>query len=44
MADVFAWAVPRRDRLLLVDDGHRLADHVDASAALFADLLGALSP
>lgn len=43
-ADVVAWAAPRRDRLLLVDDGHRLADHVEASAALFADLLATLSP
>jgi predicted alpha/beta-hydrolase family hydrolase len=43
-ADVVAWAAPRRDRLLLVDDGHRLSDHVDASAALFADLLAALAP
>lgn len=43
-ADVVAWAAPRRDRLLLVDDGHRLSGHVDASAALFADLLGSLAP
>jgi alpha/beta superfamily hydrolase len=43
-ADVVAWAAPRRDRLLLVDDGHRLAGHVEASAALFAELLGALAP
>ncbi|MEN1956415.1 hypothetical protein [Luteimonas changyuni] len=43
-ADVVAWAMPRRDRLLLVDDSHRLSAHVEASAALFADLLGALSP
>ena len=41
-ADVVAWAQPRRARLLLVDDGHRLSSHVDASAALFADLLAGL--
>jgi len=41
-ADVVAWAAPRRDRLLLVDDDHRLGGHVDASAALFAALLGSL--
>ena len=43
-ADVVAWAAPRRDRVLLVDDGHRLSDHVEASAALFADLLASLAP
>ena len=42
--DVVAWAAPRGDRLLLVDDGHRLSGHVEASAALFADLLGSLAP
>lgn len=41
-ADVVAWAQPRRARLLLVDDGHRLSSHVDTSAALFADLLAGL--
>jgi len=40
--DVIDWALPRRDRLLLVNDGHRLSDHVDASAEAFAALLSAL--
>ena len=43
-ADVVAWAAPRRDRVLLVDDGHRLSGHVEASAALFAELLASLAP
>lgn len=43
-SDVVAWAAPRRDRVLLVDDGHRLSEHVEASAALFAELLAALAP
>lgn len=43
-ADVVAWAQPRRARLLLVDDSHRLAAHVAASAELFAELLATLSP
>jgi predicted alpha/beta-hydrolase family hydrolase len=38
-AQVVAWAQPRRARLLLVDDGHRLAAHVAASADAFAALL-----
>ena len=33
------WAYRRRARLLLVDDTHRLSDHVDASADAFAALL-----
>lgn len=41
-ADVVAWAYPRRDQLLLVDDSHRLSDHVEASAQAFARLLGSL--
>jgi len=40
--DVVAWAQPRRARLLLVDDGHRLSDHVEASVAAFAELLECL--
>ena len=40
-ADVVAWAQARRARLLLVDDSHRLAGHVQASADAFAQLLGA---
>ena len=39
---VVAWAAPRRARLLLVDDGHRLSDHVGASADAFAALLAGL--
>ena len=37
--DVVAWAHKRRATLLLVDDGHRLSNHVDASANAFAALL-----
>ena len=37
--DVVAWAQPRRARLLLVDDGHRLSAHVEATAEAFARLL-----
>ncbi|MDO5505507.1 MAG: hypothetical protein Q4F49_04330 [Pseudoxanthomonas suwonensis] len=42
-ADAVAWAQARRDRLLLVDDGHRLGEHVEASAEAFAALLQALA-
>jgi pimeloyl-ACP methyl ester carboxylesterase len=41
-AEVVAWARPRRARLLLVDDGHRLSEHVQASADAFAALLSGL--
>lgn len=41
-SDVVAWAQSRNDRLLLVNDTHRLADHVDDSAAAFAALLDSL--
>ncbi|MCF5920263.1 hypothetical protein L2243_25495, partial [Xanthomonas perforans] len=41
-ADVIAWAQARHARLLLVDDDHRLASHVDASARAFAALLQGL--
>lgn len=41
-ADVVAWAHPRRARVLLVDDSHRLSAHVHASAEAFAGLLNAL--
>jgi len=41
-ADVIAWAAERRARLLLVDDGHRLMRHVDASAQAFEALLRGL--
>lgn len=36
---VVAWAQARRARLLLVDDTHRLSDHVQTSADAFAALL-----
>ena len=41
-AAVVAWAHARRARLLLVDDGHRLSNHVEASARAFARLLSSL--
>lgn len=41
-AQVVDWARTRRARLLLVDDGHRLSDHVEASADAFAALLATL--
>ncbi|KRA20088.1 alpha/beta family hydrolase [Lysobacter sp. Root604] len=37
--EVVEWAWSRRARLLLVDDSHRLAAHVDTSADAFAQLL-----
>lgn len=40
--DVVAWARPRRARLLMVDDSHRLSNHVEASRDAFAELLRAL--
>lgn len=42
-AEVVAWAAPRRARLLLVDDSHRLTNHVQASAQAFAALLSSLA-
>lgn len=42
VAGVVAWAHARRARLLLVDDTHRLSNHVAASAESFADLLRSL--
>ena len=41
-SEVVAWAQARRARLLLVDDTHRLSNHVAASAESFADLLRSL--
>ena len=41
-ADVVDWARQRDARLLLVDDSHRLSDHVAASAEAFAALLANL--
>jgi predicted alpha/beta-hydrolase family hydrolase len=40
--DVAAWAQQRKARLLMVDDGHRLAAHAGTAAAAFAELLRAL--
>ncbi|AXI84333.1 alpha/beta hydrolase [Xylella taiwanensis] len=40
--EVIAWAQARAARLLLVDDTHRLAHHVDAAAQAFAALLATL--
>lgn len=40
--DVVQWALPRKARLLLVDDSHRLSGHVEASAEAFAALLSRL--
>lgn len=39
---VVDWAYPRRARLLLVNDTHRLSAHVKASAEAFASLLKSL--
>ncbi|WP_372012606.1 hypothetical protein [Pseudoxanthomonas sp. 10H] len=41
-AGVIEWARTRSARLLLLDDGHRLAAHVDATARAFAELLESL--
>ncbi|WP_017913758.1 alpha/beta fold hydrolase [Xanthomonas sp. SHU 166] len=38
-AEVIAWAQARAARLLLVDDTHRLGEHVATSAQAFAELL-----
>lgn len=40
--DVVDWAHPRKARVLMVDDSHRLAAHVQASAEAFAALLATL--
>lgn len=39
---VIDWAQPRRDRLLLVNDSHRLSDHVAFCAERFGDFLRSL--
>lgn len=41
-AHVIDWAHPRRARLLLVNDSHRLSAHVQASADAFGALLSEL--
>ena len=40
--EVVAWAQPRRARLLLVDDSHRLASNVATTADAFVALLASL--
>jgi alpha/beta superfamily hydrolase len=40
---VVAWSQPRRARLLLVDDSHRLSSHVAETADAFAALLASLT-
>lgn len=40
---VVDWAAARNARLLLVNDSHRLSEHVRASADAFAELLAGLS-
>ena len=40
--EVIMWAQARRDRLLMVDDSHRLTEHVEASKLAFAALLAGL--
>jgi pimeloyl-ACP methyl ester carboxylesterase len=40
--DVVRWAQARGDRLLLVEDGHRLADHVQFAAEDFGRFLESL--
>lgn len=41
-ANVIEWARPRRARLLLVDDAHRLERHVQVSADAFGEFLSSL--
>ncbi len=42
-SQVVDWAGPRNARLLLVNDSHRLSDHVQASAEAFEQLLASLT-
>ena len=42
VVQVVDWAAARNARLLLVNDSHRLSDHVQASADAFAQLLATL--
>lgn len=42
--DVLRWAQRRHDRLIMVDDNHRLERHVDYVADEFARFLSMLSP
>ncbi len=43
VGDVIRWSQRRRDRLMLVDDGHRLDAHVDFCAAEFGRFLTVLA-
>lgn len=40
--EVIMWAQARRDRLLLVDDAHRLSEHAESAKIAFAALLAGL--
>ena len=40
--DVVRWAQVRNDRLIMVDDSHRLANHVDFCAEEFGRFLASL--
>ena len=40
--EVIMWAQARRDRLLMVDDSHRLTEHVESAKLAFAALLAGL--
>lgn len=40
--EVMMWAQARRDRLVMVDDAHRLTEHVESSKLAFAALLAGL--
>lgn len=40
--EVAKWAHPRRDQLVLVNDSHRLADHVEFCAEVFARFVSSL--
>ena len=42
-SEVVKWARPRRDQLVLVDDSHRLAGHVEFCAEVFARFVRSLS-
>lgn len=42
-SEVVKWAQPRRSQLILVNDSHRLADHVEFCAEVFARFVRSLS-
>jgi len=41
-AEVVKWAHPRRDQLVMVNDSHRLANHVEFCAEVFARFISGL--